>query len=195
MDAAIGWIVSPPWMWPLHREMTAKRLVKPCLAVGRRLVMAMIMFGFSPLPSAAAMPTCGQRPPVFKDYPAVVAEGGKKRPPLKRNKAFAHRYQTLLGGALKAAKVTLAGHYVTTSFGCGTSCVLFGAVDILTGEAWELTQLTPLDEKIDTLHMRADSRLVVSVDFADGHPSPRVTRYFEWRQGRLRPVCRDSTRP
>lgn len=134
------------------------------------------------------LPDCGRQLPSYDEYPATLVAAGK-RAPLARNSPFARRYRTLLSGALESHPVSLAGQYVVTSFGCGTSCVMYGAVDILSGQAAELTSLMPLGDA-DKLYTRKDSRLVKAVDFADGYSSPRVARYFEWCDKRLRPVCR-----
>lgn len=131
-----------------------------------------------------------ERTPAFEDFPAVVGATEGKRPPLKTNRPFARRYRTLLSGALEHAPIALAGHYVVTSFGCGTGCVMYGAVDTRTGNAWPLIDLMLLDERFDGLQTQAASRLVVAVDFADGYSNPRVMRYFEWRGNRLHGICR-----
>lgn len=130
------------------------------------------------------------RTPTFEDYPAVVGVTAGKRPVLRMNRPFARRYQTLLSGALAHAPIALAGHYVVTSFGCGTGCVMYGAVDVRSGNAWPLVDLMRLDEHLDGLQTQATSRLVVAEDFADGYSNPRVMRFYEWRGNRLHGICR-----
>ncbi|MEP6901291.1 MAG: hypothetical protein ABJA66_06045 [Actinomycetota bacterium] len=100
--------------------------------------------------------------PQFKNYPAAEKFSGKNAPLIigKDEKTF----RTRLREAAKE-KPNFAGHYILTTWGCGTTCLMGAVIDAKTGKVywwnfsvccWEET-----DENFNPLEFRLNSRLIV----------------------------------
>lgn len=89
--------------------------------------------------------------PQFNNYPATQSEKPSRHhliaTPLTKN------FKTLFARAMRSS-VDFAGHYVTTSWGCGTGCATGAMVDVNTGKTYELPSADIIT--------RPDSRLLVA---------------------------------
>jgi hypothetical protein len=113
----------------------------------------------APIPAALAQAAHGTavRPPQFDEYPAGGTFSGKHHAPLltKENRGFRTR---LRQGAKE--KVNFAGHYVFTTWGCGSECIMGAAIDVKTGKVFLLPFTVCCWGDDDPAEFHADSRLI-----------------------------------
>lgn len=156
---------------------------------------------FSVAALAVALPTLAGVPdlapctpdaePRFQDF-AVPMTDARPRAELQTDSDFSLKFRTPLREGLHGQPIGFAGHYVMVTFGCGTTCLFGGWIDVATGVATPLPAL--LDEfgaagLDDPLRVRPESRLMVMVGFvSDTSPIP-LARYYEWRDGQLSGLC------
>ncbi|RAR58426.1 hypothetical protein C7401_113161 [Paraburkholderia unamae] len=102
--------------------------------------------------SAAASLAHAQAVPTFEDCPATV-ETKHATPRIAFADASARRFQTVIRDAAKGP-VNFAGHYILTTWGCGSGCVMAAVIDVKTGRTtslpftvsdWPLNVTEPLD--------------------------------------------------
>jgi hypothetical protein len=108
---------------------------------------------------AQAQPAHGTaiRPPQFEEYPAGGTYAGKHHAPVLTKES--RQYRTRLREGAKE-KVNFAGHYVFTTWGCGTECITGAAIDVKTGKVFLLPfNLCCWGDGNDPFDIRPDSRL------------------------------------
>jgi hypothetical protein len=156
-----------------------------------RLCVVSCLAGYAAL-AGAAIPACvSGRLPQFEDYAVAVAPVAK-RPPLRKDTAFARRFQSGLAVALSRNKVNLAQAEIVASFGCGTNCLMYGTVDTRTGKAVKMDVFFVTgSEQGEVIETRAGSQLVRfnSVLITDQTVLPGKVIFYTWNGQRLQPVC------
>jgi hypothetical protein len=127
--------------------------------------------------------------PTFTQYAARVEKIRNVRVNLKSHKN-ANTYRTNLRNAAKQG-VNFAGHYILTTWGCGTNCSVSAIIDARNGEVFFPDQLEgsgfgfcELPDDTEPIVYRADSRLLVLSGFKGGDLNLRAGRcgiyYLEW---------------
>lgn len=139
--------------------------------------------------------------PTFRQY-AVKAETVKNVKVNLKSHKNANTYRTNLRGAAKE-KVNFAGHYILTTWGCGTNCTQSAIIDASTGAVFFPAELegtvqgfcdlpenaNPADapemgDEYAPVLYKADSRLLVLNGFSGGDFNNQNLRcgtyYLEW---------------
>lgn len=125
--------------------------------------------------------------PKFADYPVGVAKIAKPAP-VKLTQPEHRAFRTRIREAGRQPP-NFAGHYVVSSWGCGTSCAMSVLVDLATGDVAMPDELasvgeTPLDERVQG---RPDSRLIVVTGMpGEDSGKPQAVRYYVLEGRRLR---------
>lgn len=105
----------------------------------------------------AAIPVLASELPKFEDCP-VAQEVVKKPAHLKLSNPGSKQYATTLRQASKQP-INFAGHFVLATWGCGSGCVMGGAINVKTGDVamlpftvsdWPLNVTEPLQFKKDS---------------------------------------------
>lgn len=124
-----------------------------------RLVLCGLLL-LAPIPAALAQVAHGTaiRPPQFEEYPAGGMFSGKHHAPVLTKES--RKFRTRLSQGAKE-KVNFAGHYVFTTWGCGTECITGAAIDVKTGKVFLLPfTLCCWGDGNDPFDVHADSRLI-----------------------------------
>jgi hypothetical protein len=127
--------------------------------------------------------------PTFKKYAARVEKTGNVKVNLKSHKN-ANTYRTNLRNAAKEG-VNFAGHYILTTWGCGTNCSQSAVIDARNGKVFFPRVLEgagfgfcDLADDAEPIVYRADSRLLVLSGFKGGELELENSRcgiyYLEW---------------
>ncbi len=127
--------------------------------------------------------------PTFKQYAARVEKPRNVRVNLKSHKN-ANMFRTNLRNAAKEG-VNFAGHYILTTWGCGTNCSQSAIIDARNGKVFFPDQLEgagfgfcELPDDTEPIVHKADSRLLVLNGFKGGDLSvenaPCGVYYLEW---------------
>jgi hypothetical protein len=127
--------------------------------------------------------------PTFKQYAAKVEKNRNVRVNLKSHKN-ANMFRTNLRNAAKEG-VNFAGHYILTTWGCGTNCSHSAIIDARNGRVFFPDQLEgagfgfcELPDDTEPLVYQADSRLLVLSGFKGGDLNVKDGRcgiyYLEW---------------
>ena len=127
--------------------------------------------------------------PTFTGYAANVAKPGNVKVNLRSHKD-ARRFRTNLRNAAKGG-VNFAGHYVLTTWGCGTNCSQSAIIDARTGRVFFPDELEgagfgfcELPDGTEPMVYQADSRLLVLNGFKGGdlnlENTPCGIYYLEW---------------
>lgn len=127
--------------------------------------------------------------PTFKQYAARVEKIKNVKVNLKSHKS-ANMFRTNLRNAAKEG-VNFAGHYILTTWGCGTNCSQGAIIDARSGSVFFPDQLEgsgfgfcELPDDTEPLVYRADSRLLVLSGFKGGDLDLKDGRcgiyYLEW---------------
>lgn len=135
---------------------------------------------------------CISHTPKFSEYPAAI-KSAAKRPSLRQDNPFARQFRTVLGLSLRNDPINLAGHYIKTTFGCGSNCQRVAVINALTGQVVEWPGLFEVGDEPDQegLAIRSNSRLVIYQGIPnDGYQGPRAFHYFEAKDGKLTLICR-----
>lgn len=132
----------------------------------------------------------GQRGlPTFSQY-SVRAENIKSKPVNLKSHKDARMFRTNLRNAAKG-KVNFAGHFILTSWGCGTSCAQVGIIDARTGNVFFPDELQGIgmgmsdwSDDTELLEYKANSSLLKLNGF-DGAAREREnpdegTYYYRW---------------
>jgi hypothetical protein len=128
--------------------------------------------------------------PRFEDYPAAKDFSGKPVATIIAGKQ-ARYYRTRIRPGAKDGP-NFSGHYTVVTWGCGSGCLWFAAVDARTGRVYfnpkaaNVSTVPYQDE--DSLQYRIDSRLLVvsGVVFGLRHEQSESKFYFEWRNHRFK---------
>ena len=106
--------------------------------------------------------------PQFNSYPATQSEKPSRHrlvaTPLTKN------FKTAFAEAIRSP-VDFAGHYVTTSWGCGTGCAAGAMVDVNTGKSYPLPSADIIT--------RPDSRLLVAKQYSSDGVEETV-EFYVW---------------
>lgn len=136
--------------------------------------------------------------PSFGQYPAKVERVTAKVIDFK-NSPGASGFRTRLSAALREGKITFAGRFILTGWGCGTGCISTAIIDGHTGRVYfpepiggiavgDDAEGNYVDEPIE---YRKNSRLVI----VHGTPGTQIDRenypptgdyYYEWKNNDLR---------
>ncbi len=105
-----------------------------------------------------------KRIPQFRDYSVTEAYIGRTAPlALARPDRM---FKTRLAWAARNQRPNFAGHYILTSWGCGTTCLMGAIIDAKTGKVywwnfsiccWSLD----VDDKFEPIDFRLNSKLIV----------------------------------
>lgn len=127
--------------------------------------------------------------PTFTRYAARVEKIRNVRVNLKSHK-HANGYRTNLRNAAKEG-VNFAGHYILTTWGCGTNCSQSAIIDARNGRVFFPDELEgtifgfcDLPDDTEPIVYQADSRLLVLSGFKGGDFDNKAGRcgtyYLEW---------------
>jgi len=126
--------------------------------------------------------------PQFKDYPAGKIYRGKNAP-VKLTNSDERMFRTRLTEAAKQ-KPNFAGHYVLTSWGCGTECLSGAAIDVRTGKVsffdfsiccWG----TNVDENFEAINFRPDSKLIIFSGMRNEKDGDDGAHFYKFENGRF----------
>lgn len=135
--------------------------------------------------------------PTFGQYPARAEKIKNVRVNLKSHKS-ANMFRTNLRNAAKEG-VNFAGHYILTTWGCGTNCSQSAIIDARNGRVFFPDELEgagfgfcDLPDETEPLVYRANSRLLVLSGFKGGDLDKENGRcgvyYLEWTGTNFRQV-------
>lgn len=135
--------------------------------------------------------------PTFKQYPATVEKLKNVRVNLSSHKN-ARMFRTNLRNAAKEG-VNFAGHYILTTWGCGTNCSQSAIIDARNGKVFFPHELEgagfgfcDLPDEVEALVSQADSRLLILNGFKGGELESDNGRcgiyYLEWTGTKFRQV-------
>lgn len=153
--------------------------LKPCVLV----MAALLMIAGGPTSAKDSAPT-------FSQYPAEQQWNGKHPTVLERT-GFSKQFRSRMREAA-VAPPNLAGHYVGVTFGCGTSCLMGGVVDLNSGKVIEYPQTTCCyegDEK--RVQFQQDSHLVIFRGVAN-EEGPKVTNYYVLLDGKFQLIHQEG---
>lgn len=125
----------------------------------------------------------GQKPilPSFERYPARVWNA-KSKPPNLRTHKNARLFRTALRNAAKEG-INFAGHFVLTSWGCGSSCTVGAIINGKTGEVFFPKQLDGFwwqfwnGDPSNPVGFQKNSRLLMFLGFEPGDYNGERRRY------------------
>ena len=135
--------------------------------------------------------------PTFTQYAAKVQKIRNTRVNLKSHKN-ANTFRTNLRNAAKEG-VNFAGHYILTTWGCGTNCSQSAIIDARNGRVFFPRELEgagfgfcELPDDTEPIVSQADSRLLILNGFKGGDLSvenaPCGIYYLEWTGTKFRQV-------
>jgi hypothetical protein len=135
--------------------------------------------------------------PTFTQYAAKVERTKNVRVNLKSHKD-ANMFRTNLRNAAKEG-VNFAGHYILTTWGCGTNCSQSAIIDARNGRVFFPEQLAgagfgfcDLPDDTEPIVYRANSRLLILSGFKGGDLDVKNGRcgiyYFEWTGANFKQV-------
>lgn len=127
------------------------------------------------------------RIPQFKDYPVKTIYRGKNARLLLTSDA--RTFKTRLREALKGAP-NFAGHFIVTSWGCGTGCQVGAIIDARTGKVFwfpfPIGQTSDVDEGFRPVEFRLDSKLIIfSGVRVDKDDEEEGARFYKFENGRF----------
>ncbi len=157
-----------------------------------KIVLLTTLFLAFSLSVSAQSPT-----PTFTRYTVKVEKIRNVRVNLKSHKN-ANMFRTNLRNAAKEG-VNFAGHYILTTWGCGTNCSQSAIIDARNGRVFFPGQLEgagfgfcELPDDIEPMVHKADSRLLILNGFKGGdlsvENSPCGIYYLEWTGTNFRQV-------
>lgn len=134
--------------------------------------------------------------PQFKDYPATIYKGPNAPVVLTRNDL---NFKTRLREAAKTKKPNFAGHYILTTWGCGTECLMGAIIDARTGKVywWDFSLCCwgfDNDEDFKPIEFRPDSRLIVFSGMRNEKDGDNAAHFYHF-DGRKFVHIRSNSRP
>ena len=128
--------------------------------------------------------TFGQsRIPQFKDFPAQGGYAGKNAPVIITSKD--RMYRTRLNEAAQQ-KPNFAGHYILTTWGCGTGCLTGAVIDANTGKVHWLPHTiccwneVERDDSFTPIVFRVNSRLIVFTGIRNEQDGDQGAHFYEF---------------
>lgn len=159
------------------------------------LIMAILVL----VTSTAAM--AQRRPPAFTHYP-VRAENIKSKPVNLKSHKDARMFRTNLRNAAKG-NVNFAGHFILTSWGCGTNCNQVAIINARNGSVYFPRELQGIGigqgewaYDIELLEYKANSRMLKLNGYDGGaqnrdEPSEGI-HYYQWTGTALKKIRFDK---
>ena len=145
---------------------------------------------------------CESKTPTFEEYKTQVY-GGKARPIVFRGNRDAWMFRTRLRRARKSP-ANFAGHFIFTTWGCGTSCVVGALINAKTGRVYFPKEFggmgfgfgAPVSD--EPFQFQKDSRLFILNGIA-ANSKQGGTTYLVWQGTRFKkakfvPSKKDDTR-
>jgi hypothetical protein len=127
--------------------------------------------------------------PNFADYPGAQPYRGRNAAPVLATKE-ARQFRTMIRNGARE-KPNFDGHYIVSTWGCGTDCEMGAIIDAISGTVVSLPVVagTPQGVADDDLHFayRLDSRLIV-MNGMIGEKPPMGSYYFNFDGNALKPV-------
>ena len=125
--------------------------------------------------------------PRFEDFPATAGPPARNAPLVLTPRD--RQYRTRLRAAA-AGRPNFAGHYVLTTWGCGTECLYGAAVNLRTGRVTFLPFATccfsEAPEGVEEMvAFRQDSSLLVLLGMSDDRGADTGTHYYRIQGDRL----------
>jgi hypothetical protein len=125
--------------------------------------------------------------PQFKDYPVRTVYRGKNARLLLSSDA--RTFKTRLTQALKG-RPNFAGHFIVTTWGCGTGCQVGAVIDASTGRVFWLPfpvgQTSEVDEDFRPVEFRLDSKLIIFSGVRVDRDEPEGARFYKFEDGRFK---------
>ena len=127
-----------------------------------------------------------RRVPQFKDFPVDEAFVGKNAPVIitRDDRMFRTRIREAARG-----KPNFAGHYIVTTWGCGTSCLMGAAIDAKTGKVywWNFSVCcwNDIDENFRPIEFRLNSRLIVFSGVRNEKEGDDGAHFYKFEKGRF----------
>ena len=125
--------------------------------------------------------------PQFKDYPVKAIYRGKNAPLLLTRDA--RTFKTRLREALKG-KPNFAGHFIVTTWGCGTGCQVGAVIDARTGKVFwfpfPVGQNYEVDEDFRPVEFRLNSQLIIFSGFRVDTDEEAGARFYKFENGRFK---------
>jgi hypothetical protein len=125
--------------------------------------------------------------PRFSDYPVNESYSGKTAPLVFTREA--RMYRTRLREAARE-KPNFAGHFIVTTWGCGTECVTGAIIDARTGRVFMLPFTlccwgADVDEKFEPVEFRRNSKLIIFSGARNEKEGDNATRFYKFEKNRL----------
>ena len=157
----------------------------------KSILLTALLFAFS------AHGFAQSKTPTFSRYAAKVEKISNAKVDLKSHK-YARLFRTNLRNAAKES-VNFAGHFILTTWGCGTNCSQSAVIDARTGKVFFPAVLQEigigyceLPDEVDPIVLRADSRLLVLSGYKGGELNVKNSEcgiyYLEWTGADFRKV-------
>jgi hypothetical protein len=148
-----------------------------------KIPVFLLIFSLLPLTANAGAP------PQFKDYPVSEAFKGPNAP-VNLSEPGVREFRTRLKEAAKM-KPNFSGHYILTSWGCGTGCVSPWIINAKTGKfvgvPFNVSSSVEDDPNVEHLQFKLDSRLLI----INGHLNEAEkggTYYYKLENEKLVPI-------
>ena len=152
---------------------------------------------FTILSAFSSLAFAQSKTPTFAQYAAKVETIKNVRVNLKSHK-YANTFRTNLRNAAKEA-VNFAGHFILTTWGCGTNCSQTAIIDARNGRVFFPDQLQEIGigyceslEDAEPIVSQADSRLLVLNGFKGGDlnvkTAPCGIYHLEWTGTKFKQV-------
>jgi hypothetical protein len=132
--------------------------------------------------------TAQNRIPQFRDYSVSEVYSGRTAPlALGRDDRM---FKTRLAWAAKKQRPNFAGHYILTSWGCGTMCLMGAVIDAKTGKVywWNFSICCwsfDVDEKFEPIEFRLNSKLLVFSGARNEKDGDVGAHFYKFENGRF----------
>jgi hypothetical protein len=129
-----------------------------------------------------------KKTPRFKDYPVAEIYKGKNAPlKLSRDDKM---FRTRLKWAVDNQKPNFAGHYILTTWGCGTSCIMGAVIDAKTGKVswWNFSICCwsgEADDNFQPIEFRDNSKLIIFFGVRNEEDGDHGIHYYKIENGRF----------
>ncbi len=126
--------------------------------------------------------------PRFSDYPVSERYAGKTAPLVLSGEA--RMFRTRLKDAA-SGKPNFAGHFIVTTWGCGTECIGGAIIDAKTGRVFMLPFTLccwapgTVDENFKPVEFRLNSNLLVLAGTRNEKDGDYATRFYRFQNNRL----------
>lgn len=147
-------------------------------------VVVTLVFSLGP-----AEPARSGTVPKFRDYPvASIYHGPVAKPDFKADPA-ARTFRTRIRDAARNGRVNFAGHFILTTWGCGTTCIHGAVIDAISGAAYLLPYTICCHRAFhlgfSPIELRPSSRLIVFAGLLN-EEGEMGAHFFEFRDGEFR---------